>query len=231
MAEEHEEQEAPQDAEEHAEEVALFWEAVHEGDKAAIEAMLVGDEEHPPIGISVNVTDGTGMTPLQWLTVEGHATVAQWLIDDVDADVEMPDKQYGQTALHFAAVKGNQMISELLLQRHADPMRRDSSGWTPLHACARAGALEVAAVLLSVLSKEQVNAAGAGGQTPLHRAAFWGHAELAELLVQHGADPEVVDAQNRRPEELIGEGIEQHLELPALAKLLQKPMPKYGVAH
>ena len=223
------ERDGPKDHKEAEEELELFWEAVHEGDKSAIEAMLVGDEEHPPIGVSVDVTDREGMTPLMWLTVEGHATVAQWLIDDVDADVEMTDKRYGQTALHFAAVKGNNMITELLLQRKCDPIRRDFAGWTPLHAAARAGSIDVAAVLLNVLTKEQVNATAAGGQTALHRAAFWGHAELAEMLVQHGADPELVDSKGRRPEDLMGEGADQHSSLPALAKLLQKPMPKYGV--
>jgi hypothetical protein len=124
----------PKDDTEAEGELEVYWEAVREGDKLAIEAMLVGDEEHPPIGIGVDVTDREGLTTLMWLTVEGHATVAQWLIDDVDADVEMTDKRYGQTALHFAAVKGNNMIAELLLHRKCDPARRDFAGWTPLHA-------------------------------------------------------------------------------------------------
>lgn len=217
-----------EDEEAAAEEIALFWEAVREGDKEGVDAMLVGDEEHPPIGISVNATDPVGMTPLMWLTVEGHRTVAQWIIDDVEADVDMRDTRYGQTALHFAAVKGRQMISELLLARNADPMSRDMSGWTPLHACARAGNTDVATVLLNVLEPEQVNAAGADAQTPLHRAAFWGHAELAELLVRHGADIERLDSSGHRAYDLIGRGSSHHEELPALVKLLQKPT--YGHA-
>jgi ankyrin repeat protein len=210
----------PKDDTEAEGELEVYWEAVREGDKLAIEAMLVGDEEHPPIGIGVDVTDREGLTTLMWLTVEGHATVAQWLIDDVDADVEMTDKRYGQTALHFAAVKGNNMIAELLLHRKCDPARRDFAGWTPLHAAARAGSLDVATVLLGVLTKDQVNATAAGGQTPLHRAAFWGHAELAQLLLQHGADPDLVDSKGRRACDLACDGGERRAELPALLKLL-----------
>ena len=62
-----------------------LWDVVHEGDRASIEALLVGDEEHPPLGCSVDVTDSDGMTPLHWLAVEGHASVVQWLVDEVCA--------------------------------------------------------------------------------------------------------------------------------------------------
>jgi len=217
--EDHEEEEIDED------ELELFWESVHEGDLETIEALLVGDEEHPPIGISVNISDKAGMTPLIWLTVEGHAACVQWLVDDVFADVSKADQRYGQTALHFAAVKDRQMISQLLLQRHADPMQRDNAGWTPLHAAARAGAIDVATVLLGKLSTAQINCRGGLGQTPLHRAAFFGHAELVELLLRHGADCNIVDSAGRRPEDVIGDGVDQHADMPVLHRMLHKPCP------
>ena len=83
----------------------MLWEVVREGDRATIEALLVGDEEHPPLGCSVDVMDNAGMSPLHWLVVEGHNDVVEWIIDEVGADVSLPDRQYGQTALHFAASK------------------------------------------------------------------------------------------------------------------------------
>ena len=57
-------------------ELAVLWEAVREGEQAAIDEMLVGDEEHPPLpGLHVDIADTDGMTPLHWLTIEGHVGV------------------------------------------------------------------------------------------------------------------------------------------------------------
>lgn len=117
-------------------EILALWDAVREGDKAVIDEMLVGDEEHPPItGASIDMVDESGMTILHWLTVEGHASVraqpapplpcaatrpavltaavaaplaqvAQWLIDEVKADVDARDPRL-QTPLHHAGLKGH----------------------------------------------------------------------------------------------------------------------------
>ena len=48
-ADENEDDDVPE-----AEELAQFWEAVREGDQEIIDELLVGDEEHPPIGVKVN---------------------------------------------------------------------------------------------------------------------------------------------------------------------------------
>jgi ankyrin repeat protein len=159
-------------------EEARMWEAVREGDQGAIHELLVGDDECPPCGLSVDCKDAAGMTPLHWLTVEGHASVTQWLIDEVGAKVDEPDARYGQSALHFAAAKGMATVTVLLLHRGADPVKRDSMGWTPLHAAARAGHVDVMASLLGALSPEQIDLAGPCGCTALHRAAYWGHADV-----------------------------------------------------
>ena len=208
---------------EQSEELIVFWEAVREGDKEGIEALLVGDEDHPPLGISVDAFDDEGMSAIHWLTIEGHEGVAQWLIDEVCADVNLPDRQYGQSALHHAAVKDRVTMTQVLLQRDADPMAVDASGWTPLHACARAGSVDAAACLLSALSAEQVNFAGSGGQTALHRAAFWGHLPMVELLLQHGADREKADDSGRTPLAVIGEGGAGGATLPGMAKVHAAP--------
>jgi ankyrin repeat protein len=37
------------------------------------------------------------------------------------------------------------------------------------------------------------------GRTALHMAAAWGHAEVAQLLLEHGADPTIVDDEGMTP--------------------------------
>jgi len=167
--------------EEKEEEVARMWEAVRGGDQVLIYELLVGDGDDPPCGLTVDCKDGNGMTPLHWLTVEGHTAVTQWFIDEVGAAVDEADTRYGQTALHFAATKGKATAAGLLLNRGADPVRRDTAGWTPLHAAARSGSADVGATLIAALKPEQIDLSGPNGCTALHRAVYWGHYEVLSV--------------------------------------------------
>ena len=206
-----------------------LWEVVREGDRATIEALLVGDEEHPPLGCSVDVMDDAGMSPLHWLVVEGHNDVVEWIIDEVGASASLPDRQYGQTALHFAASKDHANVAKQLLERHADPMALDRGGWTPLHAAARAGSVEVVAVLLAILQPGGMDARGPRQQTPLHRAAFWGQTQVCMALVKAGADRSALDADGNEPVDLVCRGARDRCnEVPTLMKLLRSPPPTYG---
>ena len=202
-----------------------LWEAVHDGDRASIEALLVGDEEHPPLGCSVDVQDANGMSPLHWLATEGHSEVAEWIIDEVGAEVELGDARFGQTALHFAAVKNNARVAEQLLARKANPLVRCKSGWTPLHAAACSGSVDTAAVLLAAISKGDVDVRGPNNQTPLHRASFWGQVGTVRMLLSAGADRTLADAGGSMPLHLVCDGGHQRREIPKLQKMLKSPPP------
>ena len=169
--------------------------------------------------------DASGMNSLHWLTVEGHASVAQWLLDEVHANVDARDGQHGQTALHLACAKGKATMAKLLVHRGADPVKPDNSGWTPLHAVARSGFTDVAVALLDVLTPAQLDIPGVGGQTALHRASYWGNLDVAALLEQRGADTQLADSSGQRPYDLACQGGERHVVLPALMKLLRRPLP------
>lgn len=107
-----------------------------------------------------------------------------------------PDEQdeFG-TSLHIAAVRGNEAMATLLLQRGADPnAARTDDGFTPLHIAAEWGRLGVARLLLA--HGADVNALGirrGAGIPPLHLAELEGRAEVGLLLREAGAAPPPVE--------------------------------------
>jgi ankyrin repeat protein len=91
----------------------------------------------------------------------------------------------GQTLLHDAAAHGRTAVVEYLLQGGADPNARTSDGLTPLAMAATNG--EVAEVMPLLKSHADINAVDSNGWTSLDRAEKWHHADMAQVLVAHGA--------------------------------------------
>ena len=59
---------------------------------------------------------------------------------------------------------------------------RTAAGWSPLHACAETGNIDMARLLLSDEYDADPLATSKTGDLPLHVAARWGYAELVELF-------------------------------------------------
>jgi hypothetical protein len=107
-----------------------LWEAAREGDQAVLLEILMGDDGEPPHGLPSGSAmvgsrsrcqephrrvadlspapqvDEAGLMLLHVLALEGHASAAQWLIDEAGAEVDATAAKSGMTALHFAALKG-----------------------------------------------------------------------------------------------------------------------------
>ncbi|MGH2870354.1 MAG: ankyrin repeat domain-containing protein [Solirubrobacteraceae bacterium] len=94
----------------------------------------------------------------------------------------------GNDLLGMAGSVGDDRLSELLLQRGADPTSANVHGWTSLHQAAYSNQPRLAARLLAAGARTDVSARGDGG-TPLIVALFWGHRETAGFLAGHGVVP------------------------------------------
>ncbi len=73
----------------------------------------------------------TSMNPLCVAINNGHDEVAQLLLGVEGVDVNIGN-QLGNTPLHIAAMKGNEKMARLLLEKDADPNIKNLSGDTPL---------------------------------------------------------------------------------------------------
>jgi ankyrin repeat protein len=104
---------------------------------------------------------------------------------DRGADIEAKDPGAGASALHFAVMKGNQPLIDLLVSRGADLNSRTRNGTTPLHTAVLYARLEVAEFLVG--KGADVNAQSASGATPLALAIAAKNEPIAARLRELGA--------------------------------------------
>lgn len=99
----------------------------------------------------------------------------------------------GRGPLHVAVIDGNRSIVVQLLERfQMEVDLGDRSGCTGLHWAARLGHHGIAKTLVGSF-KADVNSRNLMQMTPLHMASYWGKCQIAELLIQNGAE---IDARN-----------------------------------
>ncbi|XP_059892389.1 poly [ADP-ribose] polymerase tankyrase-2-like isoform X2 [Gadus macrocephalus] len=162
-------------------------------------------------GADVHAKDKGGLAPLHNACSYGHLEVAQRLVRR-GAAVDSPDL-WRFTPLHEAAAKGKYDICKLLLQHGADPSRKNRDGNSPLDLVREGDTdtqdlLRGDAALLDaakkgclgrvrrICSPANVNCRDGQGRhsTPLHLAAGYNNMEVAEFLLQQGAE---VNSQDR----------------------------------
>ncbi|MFC1781686.1 ankyrin repeat domain-containing protein, partial [Planctomycetota bacterium] len=132
-------------------------------------------------GADINAKNNWGWTALVWAVSVGRTEVAEFLISK-GADVNITD-QWGQTTLVIAQQRGNTEIIELLRKHGAEDAEPPTN---PLHEAAEAGDIEQIKQLIS--EGAEIDLRDNRGNTPLYNAAANGRLEVAELLIENGAD-------------------------------------------
>ena len=118
--------------------------------------------------------------------------IAQILIDN-GANLETPSDTKGNM-LHPAVNHGRTDIVQFLLNNGININRQDISGLTPLMVCAKSS---IAVNMRELLPySPAINLQDNFGRTALHFAVYYGFEEKTSILLEHGAEPLIVDKEN-----------------------------------
>ncbi|KAE8374950.1 ankyrin repeat-containing domain protein [Aspergillus bertholletiae] len=145
-----------------------------------------------------DTVDSAGRTAAHWAVMGEQVRTVEILLlkgfSVTATDIEM------KSVLHYAASKGNGVMTRLLLSKGATTEIRDIDEQTPLLAAA--DKLGIAATKELLDAGAFVNAVNGMGQNALHLAVLAAKdqsAHLAELLLSRGIDASVCDIENMTP--------------------------------
>lgn len=105
----------------------------------------------------------------------------------------------GGTPLHIAAANGNSALCDSLLQNGADVNAKNSLGETALLSAAASTSNTVEACKLLLSKGARVYEKNNNADTALLLAAYKDDDRLVELLLEHGADPFVLNEKKETP--------------------------------
>jgi uncharacterized protein len=162
-----------------------IFDLVKAGDAAAVEHELAS-------GVSVNVRDGFGQTPLVVAALAGQDEIAGILLRH-GADVRARTDK-GMTAVHAAAFVGDQEILKLLLDNGAPLNDQDNIAHiTPLHAAAEENHLKIVDYLVFSM-KADPSLVDVKGFTASTLAGWKQNWHVVQLLVENGdvCQPEAI---------------------------------------
>lgn len=194
----------------------LYW-AIKEGDKEAAKllleygadpnetssrgetALLIALESELPelaelvlkYGADPSLRDMDGNTPLTKAVSSGKLALVELLFEVPDSAPDFEDRNgEGYSPLLLAIDLGNYEIAEFLLDKGADPKKKNSEGRTILHLTALHNDFEI----LDLFSENQevkslLENKDQDGNTPLLLSALYDSVECLDRLLKWGADP------------------------------------------
>ena len=151
------------------------------------------------LGMTVNMTDKSGRTPLMCACLEGGRLDNIKRLLELGADIQQLEFNAGWSALHFAATYSSPEIIEYLLSLGMTVNMTDKSGRTPLMcACLKAGRLDNIKRLLELgadIQQLEFN----DGWSALHFAATYSSPKIIEYLLSLGMTVNMTDKSGRTP--------------------------------
>ena len=152
-------------------------------------------------GMDINSVDEDGATPLGLAMILENDDMVEFLMARGAVFDQAHRDMRGFTALHYAAVAGNQEIARQYLVGGGNVNARDGVyEFSPLHYAARFGNKEIAEALIA--NGADIKAKDKWGYQPMHWAAYHDRPEIVELLIAKGADVNAKTSLGQMPLQL-----------------------------
>ena len=140
-------------------------------------------------GAHTDIIDANGCTALHYSVTLGHADATNLLLR-LDADPNRQDRK-GRTPAHCGCAKGQIATVKILAMKKANLWLRNAKGELPLHDAVSSGQRQLVAWLLQS-RPTQANATSNDGRSLMHLAAGSDNADMVKLLMDLGADINLV---------------------------------------
>ena len=110
-------------------------------------------------------------------------------------NLNIQDKENGNTALHYACLKNNNKIIQYLLEFNSDPNIKNNDRQTPLHIAAKEGYIEICKILID--KGALLNIYDSNKKTPIHYACENNYSELIkyfyDIFIEMDTDEKICD--------------------------------------
>ncbi|PNF40482.1 hypothetical protein B7P43_G08187 [Cryptotermes secundus] len=143
-----------------------------------------------------NVRNNNGDSPLDYAIKEGHTTLVKYILKRAGKRL-MPREGDGRTYVHLAAITGDILMLDYLLQVLPEVNMGTAGGDTPLHLASLHGNTD--AVLFLLKKGAENNKPNNYGNTPLHLASLRGNINTLHALLEHDAQVNVCNMEGNTP--------------------------------
>ncbi|XP_023331098.1 probable protein S-acyltransferase 23 isoform X2 [Eurytemora carolleeae] len=140
---------------------------------------------------SLDQRDEYGHSPPHWMALNGHATIARYLMERGGKIDLHSNNSQGPRPIHWASRNGHVAVVDLLLEAGVPVDATDHKGLTPLMMACMFGRSMIAAYLLGKGAAPHLT--DMNGDSALHWAAYKGYPGLMQMLIYSGFDPQKPD--------------------------------------
>ena len=177
----------------------LLFETVRQRKTWATEILLGG-------GADWQARDSTGRRAIYYAVRGGQESMVKMLLDhgSTETPTSGPASNSGSTLLHCAMIKPEVAIVEMLLKAQVDVNGQDLVGDTALHMLMRYRPPSFERTINVLINHgAQVNTLNNEADTPLHFAVHSGRQDIAQILLDAGANCGIVNMSGMSPLDVV----------------------------